>query len=137
MCDKWSGGTRGKILTCNSSQLNFMKDIRIATVQFENRSGDKEYNLGVIDKLSKIAAEDGADVVSFHECSVTGYSYARHLSEEEMLDLAEFIPEGPSINRLKDIAAKNNIVILAGLFEKDRQDKLHKAQVCVGKNGLI
>ena len=114
-----------------------MKDIKIATAQFENRSGDKEYNLSVIDKLSKIAAADGADVVAFHECSVTGYSFARHLSEEEMLDLAEFIPEGRSIKRLKEIAAKNNVVILAGLFEKDKEDKLYKAQVCVDRNGLL
>jgi len=114
-----------------------MKDLKIATAQFENRSGDKGYNLSVIDKLSKIAAADGADIVAFHECSVTGYSFARHLSGEEMLDLAERIPEGPSIKRLKEIATKNDIVILAGLFEKDKEDKLFKAQVCVGKNGLI
>ena len=44
-----------------------MKDIKIATAQFENRSADKEYNLSVIDKLSKIAAADGADVVAFHD----------------------------------------------------------------------
>jgi predicted amidohydrolase len=114
-----------------------MRDIKIATAQFENRSGDKEYNLGVIDKLSKIAATDGADIVAFHECSVSGYSFARHLSEEEMLDLAELIPEGPSVKRLEEIAEKNDIVILAGLFEKDKEGKLHKAQVCVNKNGLI
>jgi len=114
-----------------------MKDLKIATAQFENRSGDKEYNLNVIDKLSKIAAEGGADIVAFHECSVTGYSFARHLSEEEMLELAEFIPEGPSIKRLQQIAAQNDIVILAGLFEKDKEHKLHKAQVCVDRNGLI
>jgi len=114
-----------------------MKDIKIATAQFENKSGDKDYNLRVIDQLSKTAADDGADIVAFHECSVTGYSFARHLSKEEMLDLAEFIPEGPSIKRLKEIAGKNDIVILAGLFEKDKEDKLHKAYVCVGKNGLI
>jgi len=114
-----------------------MKDIKIATAQFENRSGDKDYNLSVIDKLSKIAAADGADVVAFHECSVTGYSFARHLSKDEMLALAEFVPEGPSIKRLKDIAAKNDIVILAGLFEKDKEGKLYKPYVCVDKNGLI
>jgi len=113
-----------------------MKDIKIATAQFENRSGDKEYNLNVIDKLSKVAADDGADIVAFHECSVTGYSFARHLSKEEMLDLAELIPEGPSIKRLQQIAAKNDVVILAGLFEKDKENRLHKAQVCVDRNGL-
>jgi predicted amidohydrolase len=42
-----------------------MKDIKIATAQFENKSGDKEYNLGVIDQLSKTAAADGADIVAF------------------------------------------------------------------------
>ena len=32
---------------------------------------------------------------------------------------------------------KNNIAILAGLFEKDKDDDLFKAYVCVDKNGLI
>jgi predicted amidohydrolase len=114
-----------------------MRDIKIASAQFENKSGDKDYNLDVIEKLSKKAAEDGAQVVAFHECSITGYSFARHLSKDQMLDLAEFVPDGPSLKRLQEIAAKNNIVILAGLFEKDKEDNLHKPYVCVDKNGLI
>src|SRR5215831_692896 len=114
-----------------------MKDIKVATAQFEHKSGDKDYNLDVINRLSKIAANDGADVVAFHECSITGYTFARHLSREEMLDLAEFIPGGSSIERLVDIAHKNGIVILAGLFEKDEEGHLYKAYVCVDKNGLI
>ena len=93
-----------------------MKKIKIATAQFENKSGDKNYNLDVIDKLSKMAADDGADAVAFHECSITGYSFARHLSKEQMLDLAEFVPGGPSIKRLTDISKKNSVAILAGLF---------------------
>jgi len=114
-----------------------MKDIKVATAQFEHKSSDKDYNLDVINRLSKIAANDGADVVAFHECSITGYTFARHLSREEMLDLAEFIPGGSSIERLVDIAHKNGIVILAGLFEKDEEGHLYKAYVCVDKNGLI
>ena len=114
-----------------------MKDIKIATAQFENKSGDKDYNLNRIDELSKIAAEDGASVVAFHECSITGYSFARHLSRKEMIDLAEFIPAGPSIVTLSKIAKKNDITILAGLFEKDDENKLYKAYVCVDKNGFI
>jgi predicted amidohydrolase len=35
------------------------------------------------------------------------------------------------------MAAKHNIVILAGLFEKDKEDKLFKTYVCVDKNGLL
>ncbi|WP_436488140.1 nitrilase family protein [Chitinophaga sp. ARDCPP14] len=114
-----------------------MNDLKIATAQFENRSNDKAYNLGVIRELSRQAAADGADAVAFHECSVTGYTFARSLSRELMLELAEIIPDGPSIKVLQDIAAENNIAVLAGLFEKDADDNLFKAYVCVDKNGLV
>jgi 5-aminopentanamidase len=114
-----------------------MKDsLRISTAQFENKSGDKDYNLSVIDKLSKKAAEQGSDAIAFHECSVTGYSFARHLSREQMVELAENIPDGPSTSHLIEIAKKNEIVILAGLFEKDKYDNLFKGYVCVDGNGL-
>jgi predicted amidohydrolase len=114
-----------------------MQNIKIATAQFENKSGDKEYNLGVIERLSKKAAESGADAIAFHECSITGYSFARKLSREQMFDLCEFIPDGGSIDRLQTIAEKNNIMVLAGLFEKDEKGDIYKAYVCVDKTGLI
>jgi len=114
-----------------------MKNLKIATTQFENKSGDKNYNLSVIEQLSKKAANEGCDVISFHECSITGYTFARHLSKEQMLNLAEIIPNGESILKLIEIAKNNDIIILAGLFEKDENDNLFKAYVCVDKNGLV
>lgn len=114
-----------------------MQKIKISTAQFENKNGDKEYNLSVIDKLSKKAADEGAHVVAFHECSITGYTFARNLNKEQMLDLAEIIPGGPSIIKLQEIAAKHDITILAGLFEKEKDDSMYKAYVCVDKTGLI
>ena len=114
-----------------------MTNLKISTAQFENRSGDKDYNLSVIDKLAGKAAAEGSQVVAFHECSITGYTFARHLSREQMLELAELIPEGESIQKLIALAKKNNIVILAGLFEKDKENNLFKAYVCVDNNGLI
>jgi 5-aminopentanamidase len=114
-----------------------MDKIKISTAQFENRSGDKTYNLSVIENLSQKASVEGSNVIAFHECSITGYTFARHLSKEQMLDLAEFIPGGESILKLTEIAGKNDIVILAGLFEKDANDNLFKAYVCVDKNGLV
>lgn len=114
-----------------------MKTLKIATAQFENRSGDKKYNLSVIRELAQKAAADGADVIAFHECSITGYTFARHLDASQMLDTAELIPDGPSVKRLTAIAEELNIVILAGLFEKDVNDNLFKAYVCVDRNGLV
>jgi len=114
-----------------------MENIRISTAQFENRSGDKEYNLEIISRLSAEASAQGAQAIAFHECSVTGYTFARHLSKEQMLDLAEYIPEGESIHRLQEIAGRHRITVLAGLFEKDREDHIFKAYVAVGPAGLI
>jgi predicted amidohydrolase len=114
-----------------------MENLKISTAQFEHKSGNKKYNIDIIQKLSARAAGEGSKVIAFHECSITGYSFARHLSKEQMLDLAEFIPAGESIIRLTEISLQNNITILAGLFEKDEQDNLYKAYVCVDKNGLV
>ncbi|HYI76186.1 MAG TPA: nitrilase family protein [Chryseolinea sp.] len=109
----------------------------MSTAQFEHRSGDKNYNLGVINRLSERASAEGSEVIAFHECSITGYTFARHLSKPQMLELAEYIPDGHSISKLVEIATAHNIIVLAGLFEKDKNDNLFKAYVCVDKNGLV
>ncbi|WP_372948112.1 nitrilase family protein [Mariniphaga sp.] len=114
-----------------------MKKLKISTAQFENRSGDKDYNLSIIEKLTEKAAAEGSKVIAFHECSITGYTFARKLSKEQMLDLAELIPEGESIVKLQEIAQKYNMTVLAGLFEKDNENNLFKAYVCVDKTGLV
>lgn len=114
-----------------------MNPIKISTAQFENKSGDKKYNLQVIERLTRKAAKEGSQVIAFHECSVTGYTFARKLSKKQILDLAESIPNGESTLRLTEIADKYNIAILAGLFEKDENDNLYKAYICVDKSGLV
>lgn len=114
-----------------------MQNLKIATAQFEHKSGDKEYNLNIIESLSEQAAKEGANVIAFHECSISGYTFARHLSKTQLLDVAEAVPDGPSVKRLTGIAQKNNIAILAGLFERDAEDNIFKTYVCVDKDGLV
>ncbi len=112
-----------------------MENIKIATAQFEHASGDKARNLDSIRRLTARAAEAGAQAIAFHECSVTGYSFARRLSKEELLVVAEQIPEGPSIRALSVLDLQFDITILAGLFERDKQGGIYKAYVAVDKRG--
>ncbi len=112
------------------------RDLCIAAVQFEHRDGQKAYNLDRIAELTRRAAEQGAQVVSFHECSVTAYSFVQPLSREELAQLAEPVPEGPSTQRLIQIAAENKIHLLAGLFEQDGED-LFNTYLCVSPQGLV
>ncbi len=111
-------------------------DLKIATAQFENRSGDKAFNLSVIDELTARAASSGAHAIAFHECSVTGYTFARRLSRAELWELAEPIPAGPSIAALTNIARRHGIAVLAGLFERGVNGEIYKAHVCVDAHGL-
>ncbi|HVZ58049.1 MAG TPA: nitrilase family protein [Chitinophagaceae bacterium] len=114
-----------------------MEPLKVATAQFEHRSADKAYNLEVIEDLSARAAGQGARVICFHECSLTGYSFARRLSREELLEVAEPVPAGPSVQALIRIAARHGITILAGLFEEDDAGSIFKTQVCVDECGLV
>jgi hypothetical protein len=50
-----------------------MNNLKIATVQFENKSGDKAYNLAVIENLTQKAAQSGAKVVA--ECRTLGNDF--------------------------------------------------------------
>src|SRR4051812_31879822 len=103
-----------------------MENLKISSAQFEHKSGDKKYNLQVIDTLAAKAASEGSKVIAFHECSITGYSFARNLSREQLLEISELIPGGESIQQLISISKKNDMVVLAGLFEKDADDNIFK-----------
>jgi beta-ureidopropionase len=114
------------------------KSLRIATVQFENRPGDKSYNLSVVEDFSTKATAAGCDIISFHECCITGYTFARDLTEDQLLSIAEPVPTGPSTQELIRIATKAQIVIFAGLFEKDDSGAIYNTYVCVSPDeGLL
>lgn len=114
-----------------------MKPLKVATVQFENASGDKKFNLERIRHFCAQASAAGAKVVAFHECSITGYTFARKLSREQLAEISESIPSGESTSTLMEIAKTFGIYVLAGLFELGEDGKLYKAYICVGPNGFV
>src|SRR5438128_10387883 len=114
-----------------------MRDIRVATAQFEHRDGDKAYNLGRISALTARAAEQGAEVVSFHECSITAYTFLQHLSRNELTAIAEEVPDGPSTHALYSLARDLRAVVMAGPIERAGQGRLYHRYGAVGPGGLI
>jgi hypothetical protein len=71
-----------------------MRDIRIGAAQFEARDADKAYNLSCMETLIAQAVARGAEIVSFRECCITGYTLLMTLSRSDLVALAESIPEG-------------------------------------------
>lgn len=113
-----------------------MRTLKIAVAQFQPKDGDKDYNLSVIEKLTAKAKEGGAEVVSFHEMSITAYTFFKDLSRDEVKSYAEKVPDGKSTQRLIEIAVKYDVTVLAGLVETDNEDKLYNTYICVDRNGL-
>jgi predicted amidohydrolase len=113
-----------------------MKEINIATAQFQTRDGDKAYNLSRIEALTAEAASKGARMVSFHELCISSYTYLSKLSREELMDIAEELPSGESTRELIRIAGKYQVALLAGLVEKE-EGEIFNTYVCVTGDGFV
>jgi len=113
-----------------------MRDIRIAAAQFEARDGDKDYNFGRIEALARQAVEQQAEIVSFHEGCITGYTFIEGLSRQSLEELAEAVPDGPSTRRLIELSRRFGVPLLAGLIEH-RGGKLYNTYVAVSPEGFV
>ncbi|NQU88786.1 MAG: nitrilase [Mariniphaga sp.] len=110
--------------------------MNLAVAQFQPKDGDKIYNLSIIRNLAKKAKSKGADLISFHEMSITAYTFTKDLSIEQLSNLAEEVPNGKSTIELINISKEFNIPILAGLVEK-KDDKIFNTYICVTKDGIV
>jgi predicted amidohydrolase len=113
-----------------------MRTLRLATAQFEHHDSDKAHNLARIAALSERAADLGAEVVCFHECSITGYTHLQTLSLEAILSLAEPLNDSPSINELNEIARRCGLVVMAGFVERDHE-RCFNTYVAVDGTGTV
>ncbi|MBT4497435.1 MAG: nitrilase [Gemmatimonadetes bacterium] len=113
-----------------------MREIKIGAAQFEARDADKEFNLDCIEALTRQAVEKGAEIVSFHECCISGYTFLQALSRARIAELAEPVPDGPSTKRLIEVSKEYGVPVLAGLVEIDG-DELYNTYVCVTPDGFL
>lgn len=116
---------------CGSEHTN-PGTIKVAAVQMEPKIFDKEGNLNKILQFVDEAAGNGAKLIVFPECALTGYVF---LNRTETEKVAETIP-GPSTYKLIEKAKEHNVYIVVGLVEKDG-DKFYNAAILVGPEGYI
>jgi len=112
-----------------------MEKIRVASVQIQHEPGNKEANFRKIEGWMEKAKKQKADIVIFPEMCITGYWHVRNLSKEKILDLAEPVPEGPSVSRLLRLSKQFGMVLTAGLIEKAADGKLYNAYIAAQPDG--
>lgn len=101
----------------SSPEKHDTRTVRVASVQMESAPGDKDANFRKIEAFTAAAAKQGATIVIFPECCLSGYWFMRHLSAEQLAALAEPVPDGPSVRRLRALAESSGLIIGAGLVE--------------------
>jgi predicted amidohydrolase len=114
-----------------------MRDVRVASVQIESVAGDKAANFGKVERFTGDAAGRGAAVVVFPECCLTGYWFLRHLSPSQLAELAEPVPDGPSAERLLDLARRHGVSVGAGLVEEAGPSVFHNTYVVAMPDGRL
>lgn len=114
-----------------------MQEIRVATAQFEHRDHEPQFNLKKIQGLSRKAADLGAQVVSFHEGCMSGYSWIQSLNLAELQAAAESVPDGESVRQLESIAREFGLIVMAGLIERDEAGRVYNTYVTVAPDGFV
>jgi predicted amidohydrolase len=92
--------------------------------------GEPEKVLDAIDIWCGKAAMEGAELVLFPELVVHGHC------TPNTWELAEPVPDGPSVRRLVQMAQRHGLVLCAGLSEKER-DIVFNTAVLVGPQGFV
>ncbi len=108
-----------------------MKDIRIASVVSHAPVGKIDENLHGIKKWVSAAKQKGAEIVCFPELNVTGYS-----TQNDIRLWAEPV-QGKVTAHLLKLAKKNQIVILAGMVEKDNRGNIFASHIVFGPGDIL
>lgn len=104
--------------------------MRVGYLQFDPVFGEVARNL---DHVSARLEQVETDLIVLPELFATGYQF---VSQEEVFQLAEPVPDGATTKRLADIAARRGMTIVAGLPERDG-GRCFNSAVVVGPKGFI
>jgi predicted amidohydrolase len=112
-----------------------MRDIRVATVQFQHAPGDKAYNLGRVKHLVVNAARAGVEIIAFPEMCITGYWHVRNLDRAGLEALAEPVDGGRSAEAVRALARENDMLVGAGLLERGDDGVLYNSYLMALPDG--
>ena len=104
--------------------------MKVAVVQFAPVFGDREKNFQRIETFVKSA---DAELVVLPELCTTGYQFD---SKEEVAELCEPIPRGPTVQRLIQLCRKERCALVAGLGEEEGES-YYNASVLINASGYI
>ena len=107
-----------------------MEQVRIAAVQMNGLLGQTERNLATVERFTRLAAEQRAQLVVFPELCLQG-----HWVSPEVYAKAEAVPDGPAVRKLVSLAEELGVFMSVGLAAL-HDNAVYNAQVLLGPEGL-
>ena len=104
----------------------------IAAVQMDVMFAELDQNLDRMVAQLQTAADDGAQLIAFPECALTGYCFE---SLEEALPYGQSLP-GPASEEMSAVCRRLGVYAVFGMLERDG-DRLFNVSVLVGPSGLM
>lgn len=108
-----------------------MLDFRAAAVQMNAPLGAVEANLAQIERWTRAAVDEGAQLVCFPELAISG-----HWCAGDVWTVSEAVPGGPSCTRLEALARDLRCVISVGIAEREA-NVTYNTQMVIGPDGFL
>jgi predicted amidohydrolase len=108
-----------------------MQDIRIAAMIFRSIPMDVHRNLNAMTHWIKMSKNNGAHIICFPELNISGYSML-----EKINYAAEPVP-GPITRKLSNLSEAHEIIILAGIVEKDDNGHVFSSHLVIRPDGFV
>jgi predicted amidohydrolase len=105
------------------------KKLRVALVQFDAIPEKPDRNVEKMESLAAQAARDGAQLVMFHEGTLTDYT-------PRLAALAEPVPGGKHVRQVERLARRLGVYVSFGLSERDGE-RFYITQVFTGPQGFV
>jgi len=109
-----------------------IKKILVAGVQMDSEILNKDRNLEKALGFAREAHKQGARLIVFPECALTGYCFS---DLQEVVTIAETIP-GSSTNALQKVCRELDALILIGLIEKTNHH-FYNSSALIGSEGVL
>lgn len=109
-----------------------MQTIRIAAITSLSIVGDMAGNMARTAHWTRLAKDAGVELACFPELNITGYC----LDPREMSSLAQPIP-GPLSDELSRLARETEMIILAGMAEKNPHGQPYISHCLLQPNGDV
>ncbi len=110
-----------------------MPKFKIAGVQMDVKLNDPAFNLSAISAHVRSAAANGARLIVFPECTLTGYCF----DTLEQAQTAAQSTSAPIMKRMTEIARTSDTHLIVGMLETEDTAAVYNSAILIGPQGVV